>query len=89
MQAVILVSFDLHAAWVNSRAMEVAGITKDTPDPPGGIYVRDKDGNPTGYVNEASAMVPIVVANKAITPEAVAGSLERVLYGLVIQVRHA
>ncbi len=39
---------DGHAAWVNSRALEIAGITKDTPDPPGGQIIRDASGLPTG-----------------------------------------
>ncbi|HTL97670.1 MAG TPA: amidohydrolase [Holophagaceae bacterium] len=41
---------DGHAAWVNSAALKLAGITKDTPDPAGGRYLRDADGNPTGLL---------------------------------------
>lgn len=40
-----------HTAVVNSRGLEVAGITKDTPDPEGGTYGR-KDGELTGFVAE-------------------------------------
>lgn len=61
----MLISWDLHALWCNSKAMEVAGITKETPNPPGGFYVRDKDGNPTGYANEASAMVRTGIRSSA------------------------
>jgi predicted amidohydrolase YtcJ len=39
---------DGHAAWVNKRVIELAGITKATPDPEGGKIVRDNTGNPTG-----------------------------------------
>jgi len=39
-----------HAAWVNSRALEIAGITTDTTDPPGGEIIRDNDGRPTGVL---------------------------------------
>lgn len=38
------------SALVNSRALELAGVTRDTPDPEGGRFERDIDGNPTGYV---------------------------------------
>ena len=43
-----------HEAWVNSKALELAGITKDTPDPiPGFHYFhRDAEGNPTGHLLE-------------------------------------
>ncbi|MED1600259.1 amidohydrolase [Alkalihalophilus marmarensis] len=43
-----------HAALVNSKALELAGITKDTPDPEGGVIVRDADGMPTGYLLDAA-----------------------------------
>src|SRR5690606_12400963 len=39
----------------NAKAMELAGITKDTPDPAGGEIVRDADGNPTGAFRETAA----------------------------------
>lgn len=39
---------DGHAGWANSRAMEIAGITDDTPDPVGGKIIRDDDGKATG-----------------------------------------
>lgn len=45
---------DGHAAWVNSKALEMAGITKDTPDPQGGLIVRDADGNATGVLVDAA-----------------------------------
>lgn len=43
-----------HEAWVNSKALEMAGVTKDTPDPiPGFHYFhRDAEGNPTGHLLE-------------------------------------
>jgi len=44
----------LHAAWVNSRAMEIANITAQTPDPPGGTIVRHADGTPNGILLESA-----------------------------------
>ena len=41
---------DAHAAWVNSKALELAGITRDTKDPAGGQIIRDAQGNPTGVL---------------------------------------
>ncbi|GAB5500583.1 MAG: amidohydrolase [Pseudohongiellaceae bacterium] len=38
------------SALVNSRALELAGVTRDTPDPEGGRFERELDGTPTGYV---------------------------------------
>lgn len=47
---VFLVRIDAHAAWVNTHALELAGIDKDTPDPDGGQILRDSDGNATGIL---------------------------------------
>lgn len=41
-----------HAAWVNSRALRLAGIDEHTPDPPGGQIQRDHEGQPTGILFE-------------------------------------
>ncbi|MCC3859579.1 amidohydrolase, partial [Emcibacteraceae bacterium Y4] len=38
------------SALVNSKALELAGITKDTPDPLGGKFEREADGTPNGYI---------------------------------------
>jgi predicted amidohydrolase YtcJ len=51
---VLLESTDGHSAWVNRRAMELAGITRATPDPPRGRIERDADGEPTGALHEAA-----------------------------------
>ena len=41
---------DGHAGWANSRALALAGITRDTQDPAGGKIVRDGEGNATGVL---------------------------------------
>lgn len=49
---VLLTHASGHAAFVNLAAMKAAGITRDTPDPPGGAIVKSEDGNPTGLLQE-------------------------------------
>jgi len=41
-----------HTTFYNSKAFELAGITRDTPDPPGGTFDRDADGNLNGRVTD-------------------------------------
>lgn len=55
----VLVSrYDGHMSVANSLALEMAGITAQTPDPPGGIIVRDpQSGKPTGVLREAAAQL--------------------------------
>lgn len=43
---------DLHMYLLNAVALKLAGITRDTPDPPGGVIVRDARGEPTGVVKD-------------------------------------
>ncbi|MFI6575778.1 amidohydrolase [Nocardiopsis sp. NPDC050513] len=51
---VYLPNCDHHGAWVNSRALELAGITRDTPDPADGRIERGPDGEPTGLLQEGA-----------------------------------
>ena len=59
---VLLHRVDGHASWVNTKALEMAGITRDTQDPAGGKIERDASGRPTGVlVDAAMALVNKVV----------------------------
>ncbi|HEV7591285.1 MAG TPA: amidohydrolase [Longimicrobium sp.] len=53
---VVLSRVDGHTSWVNSAALRIAGVTKDTRDPPGGEIVRDpRTGEATGILREGPA----------------------------------
>lgn len=51
----VLASHDGHGVWVNSRALEAAGLTDDEPDPVGGRFVRDGQGRLTGILLDTAA----------------------------------
>ncbi|MCY1714986.1 amidohydrolase [Caproiciproducens galactitolivorans] len=44
-----------HSIWCNSKALEMAGITKNTPNPQGGLITRDTSGEVTGYLTDTAA----------------------------------
>lgn len=57
-----LVRVDGHAAWLNTKALQAAGITRETKDPAGGRIERDANGNPTGVlIDKAMALVNNVI----------------------------
>ncbi|MFF1396166.1 amidohydrolase [Streptomyces sp. NPDC058287] len=67
-----LVNRDHHGAWVNSRALQAAGIDARTPDPADGRIERDADGAPTGMLQEGAAnligrLLPPVTLDQKIT----------------------
>ena len=51
---VILIRSDNHMCWVNSKALELAGITKDTPDPQGGKILKTDDGELWGCLTDTA-----------------------------------
>ena len=55
---VVLDRVDGHAVWVNARAMQLAGVTRETVEPRGGRIIRDASGAPTGtFVDNAADLV--------------------------------
>lgn len=76
-----------HSLWVNSKALEMAGITSKTPDPAGGLIERDAEGKPTGFLREtATNLVRDIVP--PLPPKETVGALKGVLdmmlsYGIV------
>ncbi|MFB6961216.1 amidohydrolase [Streptomyces sp. NPDC056309] len=62
---VYLVNRDHHGAWANTRALELAGVTRDTPDPEDGRIEREVDGTPSGVLQEgATGLVARLVPAK-------------------------
>jgi predicted amidohydrolase YtcJ len=60
---VILMHASGHATIANAKAMELAGVTAKTPDPPGGKIVKDAKGNPIGvFEDNASGLVRRAIA---------------------------
>jgi predicted amidohydrolase YtcJ len=49
--------YDGHTGWANSAALRIAGITRETPDPPNGIVVKGPDGEPTGALKEEAQIL--------------------------------
>ena len=67
---------DHHGAWVNSRALELARITRETPDPADGRIERDRDGEPTGTLHEGAVALVYRVLPEETLDDLVAGLLE-------------
>ncbi|MBL8266673.1 amidohydrolase [Steroidobacter sp.] len=65
---VVLTDISLHSLWVNSKALQLAGIDAKTPDPAGGVIERSRDGKPTGVLREAAAQLVRRIVPPA-TPE--------------------
>lgn len=53
---IVLHAVDHHTIWVNSKALEIAGITSETTEPDGGTIARYSDGTPKGTLREPSAI---------------------------------
>ena len=64
---------DLHMYLLNSVALKLAGITRDTPDPAGGVIVRDAKGEPTGIVKDnAKELVERVIPPQSLDDDVAA-----------------
>ena len=65
-----------HAAWVNSKALEMAGVTADTPDPEGGLFYRNEKGEPSGCVSDAAKGIVFAIMPNTMTND----KLEQAMY---------
>ncbi len=77
---VVLTHASGHASFVNSKALELSGVTKATANPEGGEILKDKAGNPTGLLREtASRVIRRGTGQPAPTPEEAETRNRRVL----------
>lgn len=75
---VFILNASMHFAYANSKALALAGITKETPDPDGGVFMRFKDGAPNGTLSEMSAITAVMAHIGKISPELIAANIGRV-----------
>jgi predicted amidohydrolase YtcJ len=61
--AVFIYNASLHFGYCNSKALEIAGISKDTPDDPSSPYGRDNDGEPNGVLKGGKAIGSVIRHN--------------------------
>jgi predicted amidohydrolase YtcJ len=84
---VYLHAYDGHSSWANSKALALAGITRETADPPGGKIVRDAKGEATGALKESAGNLVAKVMPKPTHEERLAelrlGMREANKFGLV------
>jgi predicted amidohydrolase YtcJ len=64
-----------HLAYMNSAVLQLAGINKDTPNPPGAEYFRYEDGAPNGAMTQ-KAYLPIILSNEKVKQSFVEGSVD-------------
>ncbi|MEU1230649.1 amidohydrolase [Streptomyces sp. NPDC005828] len=83
---VLLSNRDHHGAWANSRALELAGLTADTPDPADGRIEREADGTPSGTLQEGAMGLVARLVPPATSEERLAGLLraQKLLHSLGI-----
>jgi hypothetical protein len=82
---VYLVAADGHSAWANTRALAIAGITRETPDPPAGRIERDPaTGEPTGTLREDA----MALVSRRLPPTSREERLEGLRRGLAFAARH-
>ncbi|MEV6979207.1 amidohydrolase [Kitasatospora sp. NPDC093806] len=83
---VYLTNRDHHGAWANTRALELAGLTRDTPDPADGRIEREADGTPSGTLQEGATALVARLLPPSTTADRLDGLLraQRLLHSLGI-----
>ena len=79
---VFLMAIDAHSGWVNSKALEMAGVNAQTPDPVPGfsIYQRDpQTGEPTGWLVEGPAEQAVLFKLESPSPDAAIAAMAELL----------
>ena len=64
-KAIAVMEQSSHAMWVNSKALELAGIDNTSPDPTGGVIMKDDEGQPNGVLidNAGNMVVDLAIAS--------------------------
>jgi predicted amidohydrolase YtcJ len=81
---VIFTDISGHSAWANSAALKLAGVTRDTPNPPNGVIEKDARGEPTGILRESASFLVFVKVPPP-TPEENRRALKWALATMVAQ----
>ena len=76
---VLLTHASGHASFANAKAMELSGVTGKTPNPAGGDFLKDANGNPTGLFRETASRLIRTGAGENPTPEERAARARRIL----------
>ena len=76
----VMIASDHHSRWLNTKAMELAGITKDSVSPLNGEIVRDRGGNPTGWLKESAMALanPVIPATEPSAYAAAIGHYQQI-----------
>lgn len=83
---VLLVNRDHHGAWANTRALELAGLTRESADPFDGRIEREPDGTPSGMLQEGATALVSRIVPPSTPAERLAGLLraQKLLHSLGI-----
>jgi predicted amidohydrolase YtcJ len=74
------VAFDGSYVWsANTKALQVSGITRETPNPPGGEVVKDKNGEPNGILRNAAQLLKGAQRAETFTQQDKLAALEQML----------
>jgi predicted amidohydrolase YtcJ len=82
----VLWNADHHGVWVNSKALEIAGISASSPDPTDGRIERDREGNPTGCLQEGAAELVLALVPEPTIEDQIAGIITAQEYLLTLGV---
>ncbi|MDQ1307517.1 MAG: hypothetical protein QG671_3350 [Actinomycetota bacterium] len=77
---VFVLNASMHFAYINSKAMALAGLADDTPDPPGGFFGR-ADGKLNGVLGESGAISKMLAVVPQPSQQEAAGTIIRILQG--------
>lgn len=76
---IVVLNASMHYAYVNSKVYELAGITKDTPDPAGGRYEKSASGELNGVLAESGAILSIMSAMPQRSQSELLGEIRNIL----------